>query len=63
MFNSGKNEDVLRDNDDEDGVPHPARRYVRERIERTRWYDPQQKAWAETTVPQQDEAIVPVDTY
>jgi hypothetical protein len=50
-------------NDDEDGVPHPARRYVRERIERTRWYDPEQKAWAETTVPQQDEAIVPVDTY
>jgi hypothetical protein len=51
-------------NDDEDGgAPRPARRYVRERIERTRWYDPQQKAWAETTVPQQDEAIVPVDTY
>ena len=50
-------------NGDGDGVPHPARRFVRERIERTRWYDPEQKAWAETTVPHQDEAIVPVDTY
>jgi hypothetical protein len=54
---------VIVNDDGDGGAPHPARRYVRERIEHTRWYDPEQRAWAETTIPHEDEAIVPVDTY
>ena len=49
--------------DNEAGDPVPARRIVRERLERARWYDPAQKAWNEVTIPRQDVRLMEVDTY
>jgi hypothetical protein len=49
--------------DNADGDPVPARRIVRERLERARWYDPAQKAWNEVTIPRQDVTLREVDTY
>src|SRR5207237_9426570 len=43
--------------------PAPARRIVREQVDRIRYYDQDQHAWIEILVPHRQEELLEVDPY